>query len=331
MANDRGTQDTMLGLHRIAQRLRVARSTQELCRSLASSIADELSLPDVVVYGRCDRSQRYAQLAAVGAKADACGGVLAPLSIADAEGIVGHAASTALPIRVDCTQHDARYIVDDQSRLAELSVPICYDGEVLGVLDAEHSVGGFFQPFHEIGFLLAAELAAPRLADLMARERRSGMQFAQPGAVETRRAVVHGASRIAAKQVLNLAEFGSAVERSLQRIAAPQELLKSPLRDCALMHQASGANPVLQMRQLLMDSLDDLIGAPRTSALGQLLRSAYIDAPESRALLASRWHMGESTLRRRLKLARDTLIATMWAAELAERSALAARAGANPE
>ena len=70
---------------------------------------------------------------------------------------------------------------------------------------------------------------------------------------------------------------------------------------------------------MLADTVESLIRDARTAVLGRSLKIAYFDAPESRALLASRLHVGESTLRRRLKLARDTLIATLWAVELAAR------------
>ncbi len=319
MVRELETPNMVFGLHRIAQRLRSALNTQELCRALADAVADELALPDVVVYRRCAKNDRYAQIAAAGGKAGVGGSVLAPLTIVSAEGIVGNAAMSTRPIRVDCTQHDARYIVDDQSRLAELSVPICYDGEALGVLDAEHGSAGFFQPLHEVSFMLAAELAAPRLADLMARERQRGTLSVSAENRPAERHTMPTPLRDRQHQMLDAAEFGVAIERALLHVAAPQTLLKSRLCTCALLSLAPSANPVLRIRQLLTETVDSLIAQPRTTMLGRILKCAYFEAPDSRALLASRLHIGESTLRRRLKLARDTLIATLWAEELAAR------------
>jgi hypothetical protein len=317
MIGEYENQVMVAGLHRIAQRLQLARDSRELCRLLAGAVAEELALPDVVVYLRSGSRRQYAQVGAAGDKARADGGVLVPLIVTTAEGIVGSAARSAQTIRVDSTLHDARYIVDDQSRLAELSVPICYQGEALGVLDAEHAEAGFFQPRHELGFQLASELAAPRLAELMSREGQRREFSAPPRSGNAESASTPPCGNLA--QALDPVEFGAAVERALLRISAPQELLKSALLDCALLCQAQAANPVLQIRQLLADAIDSLIADARTATLGRSLKLAYFEAPDSRALLASRLHIGESTLRRRLKLARDTLVATLWAAELAAR------------
>ncbi|MEI9909964.1 MAG: GAF domain-containing protein [Bacteroidota bacterium] len=55
------------------------------------------------------------------------------------KGIVGSVASSGKAEIITDTTKDPRYIVDDERRFSEISVPIVYDGKVLGVIDCEHS------------------------------------------------------------------------------------------------------------------------------------------------------------------------------------------------
>jgi hypothetical protein len=115
------------------------------------------------------------------------------------------------------------------------------------------------------------------------------------------------------------AAFVRAVEHALRMLARPQELLTSPLHGYAVLAAADTGNPVASIRHLVFETIESLVEDPGTAALGRILRLAYVGAPDSRALLASRLHIGESTLRRRLKLARESLVATLWARELEAR------------
>ncbi|MCY0567577.1 GAF domain-containing protein, partial [Klebsiella pneumoniae] len=71
-----------------------------------------------------------------------------PIEIEIGKGIVGEVAASGKPILVTDTRNDPRYIVDDASRLSELAVPIIHDGEVIGVIDTEHSKKGFYKDAH---------------------------------------------------------------------------------------------------------------------------------------------------------------------------------------
>jgi hypothetical protein len=117
------------------------------------------------------------------------------------------------------------------------------------------------------------------------------------------------------------AAFVKAIEHALRMLARPQELLTSPLHGYAVFAAADTGNPVASIRQLVSETIESLVKDPGTTALGRILKLAYVGAPDSRALLASRLHMGESTLRRRLKVARESLVATLWARELEARRA----------
>ena len=66
-------------------------------------------------------------------------------------GHCGSSYATGVAEIVADTSTDKDYVVDDARRASEMVVPILCDGEVIGVIDSEHSLKGFFQPHHQDG------------------------------------------------------------------------------------------------------------------------------------------------------------------------------------
>src|ERR1700733_718430 len=63
-----------------------------------------------------------------------------------AEGIIGAAAATGLPIRVGDVHSDPRYLSAVEGVRSELAVPLINRGRVIGVLDIESSQPDYFTP-----------------------------------------------------------------------------------------------------------------------------------------------------------------------------------------
>ena len=61
------------------------------------------------------------------------------------QGIVGYVILTKEPLIVKNTMKDVRYRMDDIQRLSELCVPIIHNGELLGIIDSEHSEENHFK------------------------------------------------------------------------------------------------------------------------------------------------------------------------------------------
>jgi signal transduction histidine kinase len=59
-------------------------------------------------------------------------------------GIVGSVAATMEAEIVSDTSQDPRYVVDDEFRYSEITVPIVYEGRLLGVIDSEHPDKNFY-------------------------------------------------------------------------------------------------------------------------------------------------------------------------------------------
>jgi LytS/YehU family sensor histidine kinase len=60
------------------------------------------------------------------------------------QGIVGHVMQTKQPTLVHDTRIDSRYRIDEEFRLSEICVPIIHNDELLGIIDSEHHMPGYF-------------------------------------------------------------------------------------------------------------------------------------------------------------------------------------------
>ncbi|MFZ9479236.1 MAG: putative bifunctional diguanylate cyclase/phosphodiesterase, partial [Steroidobacteraceae bacterium] len=131
-----------------------------------------LRLEDCVIYVLDEEQGDLVQAAAFGPKNPKAREILNPIRIALGRGIVGSVAVSGQVELIEDTRLDPRYIQDDQLRLSELAVPIVSSGRVVGVIDSEHSVKGFFTPWHRDIFVSVAAMVAGRMAALSVAEKR---------------------------------------------------------------------------------------------------------------------------------------------------------------
>ncbi len=154
---------------RLIAKLRKARTPREAAWAVSTEAITAIGLEDCVVYLLDDSATLLTQVAAYGPKLKAPQVIADPLTLRLGQGVVGHCAAARIPIRIDDTRNEPRYLIDDAERLSELALPLIHDGELLGVLDSEHSRAGFYQGQHErllqqMATLLSAHLALLRFA-----------------------------------------------------------------------------------------------------------------------------------------------------------------------
>lgn len=113
---------------------------------------------DCIVYLR-DSDGRYIQKTALGAKNKGYE-VDAPLVITPGSGIVGTVIASGQAELVGDTTRDQRYITDDAFRESEIAVPVSFQGEVLAVIDSEHSGKDYYRPKHLQFFSGLAQICA---------------------------------------------------------------------------------------------------------------------------------------------------------------------------
>ncbi|MBW1298874.1 helix-turn-helix domain-containing protein [Aquimarina litoralis] len=133
---------------------------------IVENCISHLHLEDCVIY-MLDKEKKYLiQKAAFGNKNNGEKKIVSPIKIKIGDGIVGDVAKTKDYRLIDDLRKNSNYIVDDVSRLSELSVPICIDGTIVGVLDSEHSEKDFFTSDHVFLFHLIAKLTEKKLKQI---------------------------------------------------------------------------------------------------------------------------------------------------------------------
>ncbi len=136
---------------------------EELAWEIAENVIHTFGYEDCVVYLLDPDGKYMDQVAAYGPKMGGHRQIINPIQIQVGEGIVGAVAKTGLPELVADTSKDERYIVDAHPGLSELSVPIIADGEVIGVIDSEHTEADFYKQEDLDTLLTVANIAANRL------------------------------------------------------------------------------------------------------------------------------------------------------------------------
>ncbi len=154
-------------LHRFALDLLRRSSLEEIYWLIADQVIAGLGFTDCVIYLRDDETDRLIQKAAYGPKTAGGHIIKNPITIAMGDGIVGSAAATGVPVRINDTRLDARYIIDDDVRLSELAVPIMLDERCIGVIDSEHHEADFYTQEHEDLLSTIASMAATKLRDAL--------------------------------------------------------------------------------------------------------------------------------------------------------------------
>jgi signal transduction histidine kinase len=72
------------------------------------------------------------------------------------------------------TSKDKRYIVDDEQRLSEITVPMYIDGKLFGIIDSEHAQRNFYTRYHASILRKVAHICSERIARYQAEERLRG-------------------------------------------------------------------------------------------------------------------------------------------------------------
>ena len=111
---------------------------------VAQNLIGRMNYEDCIIYLWNDERTKMIQKAAYGPKGKPEFISSQVFEVLPGQGIVGHAILSHQPILVNDTRMDNRYRVDDEFRLSEVCVPIIHNGELLGIIDSEHSQANYF-------------------------------------------------------------------------------------------------------------------------------------------------------------------------------------------
>lgn len=142
---------------------------EDIFWDLAKNVIARLGFVDCVIYTVNARSRKLVQRAAHGPKNPTQRIIMKPIAIPLGMGITGFVATTGIAERIRDTTQDPRYIVDDEPRRSELTVPIMLRDKVIAVIDCEHPRKDFFTAQHLRIVKAIASICAIKLGHLEAQ------------------------------------------------------------------------------------------------------------------------------------------------------------------
>lgn len=151
---------------------------EELVWGVARNCISQLGFEDCVIYLQDEATGKLVQKAAWGPKSDKVDIIINPIEIPLGRGIVGSVGQNKKAEIVNDVTTDQRYIIDDVQRSSEIAVPILADGDLLGVIDSEHSEKNFFTPRHLQILTTIASLCADKITIIrtIAEKRSAEME-----------------------------------------------------------------------------------------------------------------------------------------------------------
>jgi ligand-binding sensor domain-containing protein/putative methionine-R-sulfoxide reductase with GAF domain len=86
--------------------------------------------------------------------------------VSPGQGVVGYVMQTKESVLIPDTSKDARYRVDEMERLSEITVPIIYNDDLIGIIDSEHQKKNFFSQKHVQVLSTIATLMANKIKSI---------------------------------------------------------------------------------------------------------------------------------------------------------------------
>jgi len=164
--------ETQKAINHFASSLYEQKTVETILWDVAKNCISRLHFEDCVIYLLDEQRNVLIQKAAHGPKNPRQFEIQQPLEIPVGVGIVGSVAQSGRAELINDTSFDARYIVDDERRYSEISVPIVSDKKVLGVIDCEHSKKNFFTQKHLSILTTIASLCANKIIRARSEEEK---------------------------------------------------------------------------------------------------------------------------------------------------------------
>jgi putative methionine-R-sulfoxide reductase with GAF domain len=164
--------ETEKAINYFASSMYEQQKVENILWDVARNCIGRLRFEDCVIYLLDEDTNMLVQKAAHGPKSPVSFEIEGPIEIPVGKGIVGTVAKTGKAEIIKDTSKDPRYIVDDQLRYSEITVPMISDGKVLGVIDCEHSKKNFFNHKHLSILTTIASLCANKIVRARAEEEK---------------------------------------------------------------------------------------------------------------------------------------------------------------
>jgi len=145
-------------------------SVDDILWDISRNCVARLGFEDCVIYLADEQRNVLVQKAAYGPKSPKAFEIVNPIEIPLGKGIVGTVAITGRSSMVHDTTKDNRYIVDDERRFSEITVPVIHEDKVIAVIDSEHKRKHFFNQQHLKALQSIASICSAKISRAMALE-----------------------------------------------------------------------------------------------------------------------------------------------------------------
>jgi ligand-binding sensor domain-containing protein/putative methionine-R-sulfoxide reductase with GAF domain/anti-sigma regulatory factor (Ser/Thr protein kinase) len=144
---------------------------------VAKNLIGRLGFVDCMMYLWNDEKTKMIQKAGIGPKGSVEEMNKQYFDVLPGQGLVGFVMQTKEPVLIPDTSKDSRYRPDEMIRLSEITVPIIYNNELLGIIDSEHPEKNFYTTQHLQLLTTIATLVANKIKSIEAEQSLQQSQF----------------------------------------------------------------------------------------------------------------------------------------------------------
>ena len=123
-------------------------NTEDVLWDVAKNLIGRLGFVDCMIYLWNEDKTKMLQKAGYGPKNSVEDIKDRVFEVAPGQGVVGYVITHKEPVLIGNTMIDKRYRPDDLVRLSEITVPLIYNNELIGVIDSEHPEKHFYTQEH---------------------------------------------------------------------------------------------------------------------------------------------------------------------------------------
>jgi ligand-binding sensor domain-containing protein/putative methionine-R-sulfoxide reductase with GAF domain/anti-sigma regulatory factor (Ser/Thr protein kinase) len=137
---------------------------------VAKNLIGRLGFVDCMIYLWNEDKTKMIQKAGFGPKGSIEEINKQHFDVTPGQGVVGYVMQTREAVLIPDTSKDNRYRPDEMVRLSEITVPIIYNNELIGVIDSEHPEKNFFTSQQQQILTTIAALAADKIKSIEAEQ-----------------------------------------------------------------------------------------------------------------------------------------------------------------
>lgn len=123
-------------------------TVEDVLWDVAKNLIGRLGFVDCMMYLWNADKTRMLQKAGFGPKGSIEEIRKQPFDVLPGQGVVGYVMQTKEPLLISDTSKDQRYRPDEMERLSEITVPVIYNDELIGIIDSEHPDRNFYTNRH---------------------------------------------------------------------------------------------------------------------------------------------------------------------------------------